>query len=447
MPTPPQTGNVRKINVQKFDARSGRLIWSRHVLPPFWPRYRDGTYSIDSIAITNRAASAGVEIEPIHGTNDVVLRLQRYSPNNTPCRHALARVSAWGEVEWLDHIHLGMPAVAPGPFTPRSMAALANGNTLVSGDNEVVIPGPHPVYSTLRETAPDGTSVLSGVTVTNDASGRRLFELPATNTVIASQTIGRLGIPTNTYLTTIENRTRTAINSSNSWGSGVNRPLVLCASHIGLVLSEWRDGGLGMNGSLTANVNQKCGLVLRETTGTFDEIANNVLPAYCAAPAAPPGQPPGSPTGSDPTAYEATCDYYSGLAAAVDGSDIYVAGWWNTFHNGIVWLVSGMAGWYPTGYSITSVPTLFKFNAALNELWRVTRPSSWAGASSPSKIVADSFGCILGVDLTAGRRYALERYDPSGELQWRQSFGSGGLPTDLCLSDDGYLFVVGSTAA
>lgn len=447
MPTPSHTGNVRKINVQKFDARSGRLIWSRHVLPPFWPRYRDGTYSIDTVLIPNRAAAGGVEIEPIHGTNDVMLRVQRFSPGNTICRHALARVSAWGEVEWLDHIHLGVPTIDPGPFTPHSMAALDNGNTLLAGWDIRVLVGPDELYSTFSETTPAGVTTLSGVTLESQGLGRALFELPSTDNVIATQRIGRIGIPTETYSTTIENRTRTTINLSNSWGSGVNRPLVLCASPLGLVLSEWRDGGLAMNGSLTPDVDQKCGLVLRTATGSFDEIANNVLPAYCAAPAAPPGQPPGAPSGSDPTAYEATCDYYSGLAAAVEDDAIYVAGLWNTFHNGIVWLVSGMAGWYPAGYSITSVPTLFKFDSALNELWRITRPASWAGSSSPSKIVADGDGCVLGVDLTAGRRYALERYDPSGVLRWRQSFGSGGLPTDLCLSDDGYLFVAGSTAA
>lgn len=394
-------GTRRVCNLQKFDAETGELIWSRYLLPPFWPVARVNSNGY----IGGAGGSSAFNVQPIHGTNDVIVRLKRTNGSSPPCLHVLARVNKFGSVEWWAHHHLD------GSHIPlNDIAAQSDGTTFIASTSTS---GTTTANRTLTINSSGNFASVAATSATPQSS-IGLLDIPGVAGVLARHTEGNEATPTNvfaTYLTRTDGGTR-------SFGSGRNtvRPLG-CSDSLIVCGEEW-NRGLNGTGDDPTNTNgpKTEGIVLRTIGGSYSLD--------------PPPQ-------SDVVAsvQERSCFvddvYWRARFGAIYGDNVYCLA-------DRVSVDAWNGGSAPTE---TEIPRLVCFDTSLAELWYVSAESPWG-------ILADPEGCIVGrenIIATAPfqRTNMIERYGSNGILKWRQAIYSSIQPSQMCLSDDGYLYLVG----
>ncbi|MFM9964418.1 MAG: hypothetical protein ACKV2Q_24715 [Planctomycetaceae bacterium] len=465
-------GSRRQFNVQKFDALSGELIWSRDIKPPYHGVSPGGPQQPNPFATSANA----IEIEPIRGTDDVILRLN-VAGDTANRQFVFARVTDCGCVEWLKTPLIDFPLPTGHYTAPISMAALANGHTLVSE------------FGSLPPNFPGATFGCAFLDIAADGSGAqslipnlfddwkylfRLNELPGTNDVIALGFRQRSGPQTRT----LQRRSQAAIVWERGYLETINgvHPLndnqinVLAVSPTLIVCAEqWRSQYTADGEGNWAN--REVGIVLRSTASISydvtsvnappesDVVAHNVSAAEPILPDTPTFFRPPPDTGfwSEPIPPDiagAAVEFWQATHAAVSGGAIYVAAarvnrhWHCTFHTaGFGTPALGYEYSYLSGIIETRQYFLLRFDDSLNLIWQVETDNQYWG------LQADADGVISGRYVPSGdpspqfegeRVFWLERRDTTGALKWRQSYGSLRVtpaPRDWSLTSAGSLYV------
>ena len=451
--SPNYPANARHVTVQKFDALTGRLIWSRLLQPPFWPITRTNT---DGEMI---GPCHALQIAPLHGTNDVIVRLQRYgtSPpySGSPCSHVIARVDQCGCVDWRQHIHLG---TSSPPWIPVDLAALDNGHTVLAEARQISSAGSN--GDALIDFDADGSATTTNLGSVLHRSQFSLWELPTTNEVIAFQSFDASLHPR--ALQTMSRRTAAAATWSRGYQDNHTDVRPLCAGPDFVVCQErwdFEDPPIhAITSDESISTTSRSGLVLRDTGGSSytylaeldppqsDVLADNIdydVPQVTLTNDPPVPDPPNDVEGPSSTVW-------CGKFATVHDDRIYVIAEQRTYTYFWRWdLVSAFPDpGFHYAYRLNSRQATVKkftcFDSSLTLLWEFTRGNCWGG------IAADDTGVVFGHAVnTSDRSDRIERRDLDGNLVWRQSLwsASGDDFRDLCLADDGYLYVCGLAGA
>lgn len=401
-------GYIRTCNLQKFDPNNGKLMWSRYIRPPFWPplRFNPNGYV--------RGAEA-MNVEPIHGTNDVIVRLQRDLGNEPPCRHAFARIeSACGKVEWWLHHHVGEPGPFGLPLVPptgiTSSSATSPGFTSVTALAASGADYNNVLYNI------SAAGVLTGSSETGFALQSPYVEhaIPGAAVLLSYRT-GDQNTPNFAFNSVIINRS--VGGGTRVWLSTLTLATPLAAtSSLILTAEEWFRGVNHTNDDPGGPKQQ--GLVLRTASATSYTDGVPPLTFY------PPPQTDVVVSLMEVSS-QAGSVYWRGLLAATDGTRFYVVADRVTVD---VWASGAPQETYSR--------RLVCFDTSLVELWNIPIDPIWG-------IIADADGFILGRTSTGTHYNVFERRDQNGNVKWRQASFNSSEPNDMCFADDGALYVVG----
>jgi hypothetical protein len=398
----------RRVNLVKLNARTGRVIWSRYFRPPMWPlmqdEYRTDTYDrcgqertfLGGNGPATRPSSNCLQVEPIHGTNDVAVYVNRpfaSSPAAGMCRDIVARISGNGCADcprWMRHIHYATSLV--------SLAAFANGRTCAATTKA----GDPLITLDIWDAA---GSLVDGAQDFLHASGN-VFEIPGANEAV-------LFGPTTSGAQLLQRRAG-AITWARGYVPYDDELAVLSVSSLGILCAEIWMQEIGP--SWPGQPGRKEGLVLRDVGG---------VTGY--GPLAPPQPDILADNMRFADAHTPPYTFWRAYSAATYAPD-------NAHYVRADFCAADPGSISPP--ILTRDRLLVRFDSAFNVVWQIPYTTNLWG------ILADEHGILVG---SIDPDFQIERRDTSGALIWRQRFGRPGIAgsemADMCFGDDGSLYV------